>query len=164
MSTYSWQLPQPAPVAPEPGSPAAAIISALAGRTGGVFDMYIDPTTLDYVDTDDGAWLETADSRTIVMCMLEIMFGEDPFDPEDGTLIKRMLESGEPVTPEIVVAETDRAMGVLVGAGIVSDVTCVGTDGNGAQIVNEANVPTFLLTWRDLASGSPVDLYFTPFA
>jgi hypothetical protein len=118
--------------------------------------MLIDPVTLDYVDTDGGDWQETADSRTLVMCMLEIRLGSSYSAPEDGTEIKAMLERGSPVTPEIVVAETDRAMSILVADGLIEDVT-INTD------KDETGRFVLVLHWRDLASGSPVDLVYAPF-
>jgi hypothetical protein len=118
--------------------------------------MLIDPVTLDYVDTDDGEWQETADSRTLVMCMLEMRLGSSYSAPADGTEIKAMLERGDPVTPEIVIADVSRAMGILAADGIVEDVT-VGTD------TDESGRFVLVLHWRDLASGSPVDLVYVPF-
>jgi hypothetical protein len=132
---------------------------------GGLLDMYLDPVTLDYVDTDDGEWLETADSRTLVLIMLELRFGEDWSAPGDGTRIKASLENedGDPTTTAFIVAETQRAMAVLAGDGIVSDVVVVGTDTRGRPLLDESGRQVIKLSWRDLASGSPIDLVFTPF-
>lgn len=119
--------------------------------------MLIDPVSLDYVDTDDGEFLETADSRTIVMAMIEIRLGEAFDCPGDGTRIKALLEVGDPVTPSIVIAETLRAMGLLVDEGIIADI-----DAKEGPTVDGRF--TLLLSWRDLASGSPVDNFeFEPF-
>ncbi len=123
---------------------------------GGALDMLLDPVTLDYVDSDDGEWKETADSRTLVMIMIEMRLGGSYSAPEDGTEIKAMIERGDPVTPAIVVAECERAMGVLVRDGLIEDVT-LATD------TDEAGRFVLVLHWRDLASGSPVDLVYVPF-
>lgn len=135
---------------------------------GGLLDQYLDPVTLDYVDTDDGEWLETADSRTLVMIMLEQKLGKDWAAPGDGTRVKDSLENtdGDPTTTAFVVAETQRAMAVLAADGIVSDVTVIGTERIGGierAIVDEAGRQVIKVSWRDLASGSPVDLVYTPF-
>lgn len=135
---------------------------------GGLLDMYLDPVTLDYVDTDNGEWLETADSRTLVMIMLEQKFGEDWAAPGDGTRVKASLENedGAPTLTAFVVAETQRAMGVLANEGIVADVSVKGTEVVGGierPLVDETGRQVIKLSWRDLASGSPVDLVYTPF-
>ena len=156
MSSYSWRLPAP-PAAEAPTPTAAALLQAIAKTPlGASLDMLIDPISLDYVDTDDGEWLETSDSRTLVMIMIEMRLGEDFFAPEDGTRVKALFETGDPVTEEIAVAETLRAMGLLADAGIVSDVSA-----NYDR--DETGRLTISLLWRDLASGSPVDLVYVPF-
>lgn len=126
------------------------------GALGGSLDQLIDPVTLDYVDTPDGEWEETADSRSLVMIMLEMRLGKSYSAPGDGTEIKDLLERGEPVTPAVVVADVERAMSILVADGILEDVT-VGTD------TDETGRFVLVLHWRDLASGSPVDLVYAPF-
>lgn len=135
-----------------------ALVNSPTSRSalGGSLDQLLDPVTLDYVDTDDGEWQETADSRTLVMCMLEMRLGSSYSAPQDGTEIKAMLERGDPVTPAIVVADVERAMGLLVAEGLIEDVT-TGTD------TDEAGRFVLVLHWRDLANGSPVDLVYVPF-
>lgn len=135
-----------------------ALVNSPTSRSelGGSLDQLIDPVTLDYVDTDNGEWSETADSRTLVMCMLEMRLGKSYSAPRDGTAIKELLERGEPVTPSIVVAETDRAMSLLVTEGLIEDVT-IATD------KDETGRFVLVLHWRDLANGSPVDLVYAPF-
>ncbi len=155
-STYSFQLPA-TPTAPAPAGTAASLQQATARSVlGGLLDMLLDPVSLDFVDTEDGEFLETADSRTIVMMMIEIRLGESFSDPGDGTRIKALLESGDPVTADIVIAETLRAMQILVDAGIISDIDAKA----GSTVDGRFEVQ---LTWRDLASGSPVDLAYEPF-
>lgn len=154
--SYSWSLPGPPALTPSPGSAAAALLAQVRSQLGGLYDLVLDPLTLDYVDTDDGEWLESADSRTLVMVMIEMRFGEDYAAPNDGTRIKSLLETGDPVTPEVVLAETMRVMNILVDAGIIADVTA-------KDDVDETGRFTLVMNWRDLASGSPVDLQYVPF-
>jgi len=152
------------------GTPAVisgSLSSIATGRSdlGANLDQLIDPLTLDYVDTDDGEWLETADSRTMVMCQIEMRLGEDFAAPDDGTRIKALLEDPDfIVTPAVVVAETRRALQVLVDAGIIGELDFGATeDTHGNMIVDEAGRFVLALSWRDLASGSPVDLVYSPF-
>lgn len=145
-----------------------AALATVNTQLGGLYDMYLDPVTRDYVDTDNGEWLETADSRTLVMCMLETRFGEDWAEPRDGTRIKASLENddGDPTTTAFIVAETQRAMAVLAADGIVADVSVTGTEIRGGveqTLRDEAGRQAIRLSWRDLASGSPIDLVYTPF-
>lgn len=155
MSAYSWRLPAP-PVAVAATSTAAELLQAQSKtRLGGLLDQLIDPVTLDYVDTDDGEWAETADSRSIVMIQIEMNLGEDFYAPEDGTRVKRLLETGDPLTPDIAVAESLRALSLVQVAGIISDVTATHGFVDG--------IFTITMGWRDLASGSPVDLVYQPF-
>lgn len=137
--------------------------ATLLGRLGAPLDQYIDPVTLDYVDTADGEFLETADSRTIMMMQLEIRLGSDVTAPRDGTRLKAMLEAGEPVTREVIVAESLSAAQVLVDAGDASDVSATMVDGAGQPLIDEKGRPVVSMSWRDLASGSPVDLVYVPF-
>ena len=135
-----------------------ALVNSPTARSalGGALDQLLDPITLDYVDTDGGDWQETADSRTLVMCMLEMRLGKSYSAPQDGTAIKDLLERGEPVTAAVVIADTDRAMAILVAEGLIEDVT-IATD------TDEVGRFVLVLHWRDLASGSPVDLVYAPF-
>ena len=155
MATFSWRLPSPPAAVVAPGTAAAQLQAQARTQLGAFLDMVIDPVTLDYVDTDDGEWLETADSRTLVMIQIEMRLGEDFFAPEDGTRIKALLETGDPVTDQLAVLETRRALQVLVDAGIISEV----------QVTSkfEGELLTIICNWRDLASGSPVDLVYQPF-
>jgi hypothetical protein len=156
MSAFSWRLPAPPVPVAAPGSAAATLQAQARTTFGGMLDQLIDPVTLDYVDADDGSWVETADSRSIMMCQIELRLGEDIYAPEDGTRVKAFLETGDPVTPEIAIAETLRAANLLVTAGIVSDV-------QASSGFDETGRFTITMAWRDLASGMPVDLVYVPF-
>lgn len=160
MSSYSFRLPGP-PTGTDPdvtGASTATTRTAL----GGLFDQEIDPRTLDFIDTDTGEWSETADSRSIVLCMLELEFGMSYTAPTDGTRIKELLDAGDPVTAATVLSDVLRAMNVLVVAGVVADVTARGLDEHGRQLVDESGRAVFELSYTDLATGSPVDTVYSP--
>lgn len=162
MSVYSWQLPGPPSGV---GGPGGAAGSSATTRTalGGLLDQEIDPVTLDYIDTDDGAWSDTADSRSIVMAMIDIELGTSYSAPGDGTRIAELLRAGTPVTPAVVVAEVTRAMAILAADGIIADFSIRATETDGTLLVDESGRFSPELRWTDLATGSPVDVVFTPF-
>lgn len=148
---------------PSPGgTPLSSLGATPAGELAGQLDQLIDPATLDYVRTDNGEWAQTADSRTIMMLMLEIELGASPFDPGDGTVIKERLRSGDPITVDEVRADALRAGRLLASAGVLSDLTVTVRDANGDALIDESGRSLILLNWRDLASGSPVDFIFQP--
>jgi hypothetical protein len=125
---------------------------------GGLLDMALDPITLDYIDTDDGEWLEVSDSRTMVMIQLEQRLGESWESPGDGTSIQAELEEGDPVTPEFIAAEYERALALLVQDGLIADVVIAPVrDDFGNPIVDEAGRFLMNVSWRDLPTGSIVD-------
>ncbi len=126
----------------------------------GVTDQLLDPVTLDYVRTVDGEWQETPDSRTTMLLMLELHLGASPFDPGDGTTIADMRESGAPLTREDALQETLRAGGVLVTAGIISELSAAVEDSNGVTLHDESGRLLVRAAWRDLASGATSDLIF----
>lgn len=147
------------------GAGAIEVQRVLTKAVDGVLlDMHLDPVTLDYVDTDDGEWLEVADSRTLVMIQLEQRLGESWESPGDGTEIKAELESGDPVTPEFVAADTARALQLLVADGHIADLV-VGPvrDQNGDPTVDETGRFILKVSWRDLASNTPVDMTYPAF-
>lgn len=159
MGAYSWDLPAaPAPTGPS-SSGGTSTATARTALLGGLLDQEIDPVTLDFLDTDDGAWSETADSRSIVMIMLDTRLGRSYSAPGDGTRIAEQLERGDPVTPEFVVAETTRAMRILEAAGVIANFSMVTTDENGALLVRDGRFSPEL-RYLDLASSSPVDLAY----
>jgi hypothetical protein len=151
-----------------PLAPLDATVSAsptfAAQTVSAPLDMYLDPITLDYVDTDDGEWFEVPDSRTLVMIQLEQRLGASWESSGDGTEIKAKLEDGDPVTPEYIAAETRRALQVLVAAGNISDVS-VGpiVDATGEYTRDDTGRFVLSVAWRDLASNTPVDLTYPAF-
>lgn len=160
--SYSFDLPTPNAPAPTPGPST----SSASTRTvlGGLLDQEIDPVTLDFIDTDDGAWSETPDSRSIVLCQLELELGKSYTTPGDGTEIKARFERGDPVTTQFVEAEVRRALAVLETLGIIGAVQVSGRDEHGAQLFDESRRrAVFELRWTDLATGSPVEDVYQPF-
>lgn len=132
---------------------------APSGQPEANTDRLLDPVTLDYVRTENGEWAETPDSRTLVMIALDLEFGASPFSPGDGTTIAELRRSGAPITPDEVVGETLRIGEALRRAGILADFEAsILTDANGAQVGDGSGRVIINLSYRDLASGSPVDL------
>lgn len=129
---------------------------------GGLGDQLLDPVTLDYVRTADGEWAETGDSRTAMLIQLETELGASPFFPGDGTRIKALLRRGDPVQPETILADALRAGEILVREGLISGLTGQIYDAAGELIRDESGRPIYHLQWHDLASGSLVDLMYTP--
>lgn len=142
--------------APISGSPddLGQVVGIGAAQT----DMLIDPVTLDYVRTSTGEWAETADSRTAMMIMLELEFGASPFDPQDGTTIAARRRDGDPVSVDEVEAEALRVGEQLQREGLIADFSVTVTDSAGNLLRDAAGRLIVSLSWRDLASGSPVDL------
>ena len=120
------------------------------------FDQAIDPITRDFTDTDTGDWDETEDSRTAVLMQLEIRLNEWAGDPSAGSRIHAMLEDTTPTTAEAIRDEALRALQVLVDEGMI--------DGLAITIdQDELGRATFVLYYKDRASGRAVDLVYSPF-
>lgn len=161
MPTVTWSLPS-SPAPPSAPAPTGSSPSRPTRTIGGIFDQYLDPVTGDYVDTDDGAWWETEDSRTAVLMQLTIRYGEWWVDPEAGSRLPGMLEAddGAPVTVPQAVDETRRALQALVDDGIITDLLVI-TDPAGDGALHRGVI---LISYRDRASGRPVDGVYQPFA
>jgi len=157
MSIYSFRIPGP-PTLPPSAPPTAGSAVMARSALGGLLDQLIDPVTLDYVRTADGEWAETSTSQSIVLVMLETELGSSPFFPTHGTRIKALLREGDPVSPETILAETLRAMNLLVLEGVIADVKAEVRDDEGNVLHDESGRAVVRVYWRDLASGSPVDL------
>jgi phage gp46-like protein len=133
------------PVAPTARSFGAAVL-----------DLQIDPLTRDLIDTSDGSWAETADSRTSVLFQLETTYGAWWADPTAGSRIRAILTGNDPGGAAEVRDEALRALQVLVDDGVITDLAVtLDTDENGRAAL--------LLAYRDRASGRPVDLSYVPF-
>lgn len=168
MSVVSWIIPRSdiaaAPTSPGsgfsfvPGSSLSSLDASPGAGLAGLFDQLIDPNTGDYLRTENGEWAETADTRTAMQLMIDIELGASPYDPADGTLIAEARRSGAPLTPDDIRAETLRAGGVLQAAGLISDLVVQVRDQSGQVLRDQSGRLVVQLSWRDLASGSPVDL------
>lgn len=145
-----------------PGGSTLGQLDPTPYSVGAGLDQLIDPVSLDYVRTENGEWAETADNRTTMMVMLEMELGASPFDPFDGTRLKALLRSGDPVTPDEIKAETERAGGILVRDGVIADLSVQVRDSSGQTFLDQSGRPAALVRWRDLASGSPIDIIFIP--
>lgn len=121
-------------------------------------DQELDPVTGDYIRTADGQWSEVVDSRTTVRLMIALEHGASPFDPGDGTTIAAKALAGDPVTPEDVLSETLRVGEALRAAGLLSDFEAQIRDTDGRVLRDQAGRLLVRTSYRDLASGSSVDL------
>lgn len=146
----------------EGGSSLEDLDITAPGALSSQIDQVIDPATWDYVRTENGEWAETADTRTMMLLMLSIELGASPYDPADGTTIAELRRDGAPLTPEVLKDETMRAGGILQAAGIISDLAATVRDPQGRVLKDAAGRTVVAVTWRDLSSGSPVDLAFQP--
>ncbi len=128
----------------------------MRARTFGLFDQEIDQDTHDYIDTDDGAWSETEDSRTAVMLQLEIEYGRCWWDPDAGSRLNELLTSDVPTDADTLAVEVRRALGVLVGEGIIADLV--------VEVAGEeVGTVELHLSYTDRASGSTVDGSYNPY-
>lgn len=152
--TIALSFYAPRSYAPEPTSSAVALQPTSRTLQGQLLDLVIDPVTLDFVDTDDGGWLETADSRGEVFTQIEIELGGDIYAPEDGTLIKVMLERDNPPADEELVAETRRALRIVEESGSITGASVASRRDDDGLVIDCA--------WTETATGSPVDFSFTP--
>lgn len=125
-------------------------------------DRLLDPVTLDYVRTPNGEWAETADNRTTVLIALSVRLGTSPYFPDQGTSISERLSSGQVITPEFIQAETLRVGEQLARAGVLSDLRVTVRDFQNTPLRDQAGRLAVHTEWRDLSSGSPVPLTFSP--
>lgn len=128
---------------------------------GGQLDQLINPVTLDYVRTVDGEWQQTADSRTIMLIGLSVRLGQSPFDPGDGTAIYELMRQGELVSPEMLQSEVLRVGQIFTTEGILADLLVAVRDEHQQPLIDETGGSVVRTSWRDLASGSPINEAFT---
>lgn len=143
-------------------SPSPDTSPIVGGGSSGKFDRLIDPVTYNYVRTANGEWTEVSDSRSTMLLMLLLELGASAFDPGDGTNIAELRRTGDPVTPEDVLAETIRAGGILQAAGTIADLSATVRDSSGALLRDQNGALLVRAAWRDLASGTPIDEIFSP--
>ncbi len=124
-------------------------------------DRLIDPMTNDYIRTENGEWVETADSRTIVLIALSVHLGRSPFDPDHGTVIHELMKSGDLVDPETLQSETIRVGDALASEGVLSHLLVAVRDADGNPLRGDNDQSIVRTEWRDLASGSPIQQAFT---
>lgn len=121
----------------------------------GAADLVIDPITRDFIDSDDGGFIESSDSRSAVLCQLDADYNAWWGDAQQGSRIRAILSGEEPGTITDVADEAQRALQLLVGEGLISDLTVV-TDRD------ESGRGAVLLSYTDRASGGLVDLAYVP--
>lgn len=145
-----------------PGGTPLSALNATPATALSQIDQLIDPVTGDYVRTDNGEWAETADARTMVQLMLDLEHGASPFDPNDGTTIRARLRNGDPVTPEELRDEAARVGEILQRAGVLSNFQVAVRDTLGRPLRDASGRQLVQLDWRDLTSGSPVNIVLQP--
>lgn len=155
MPVFTWTVPSP-PGPPAPPSSSSSVVTP-PGVLFGAFDQEVDPDSRDYVDTSDGAWAETASSRTAVMMQLEIRYGTWPADPEAGSRIADMLESGDPIEPIQIVDEVRRCLQLVVEDGIIADLSV-----EAGTFDAEAGRLDVEISYTDTSSGHTVELVYSP--
>jgi len=119
-------------------------------------DILIDPRTLDFVDTGDGEWEETDDSRTAVMCHLDSREGRWFGDPAAGTRNAEIMESELPTLQELY-DSTKRGLQQLQAGGVISS--------SQLSILDEDNARGYgslYIVWVDRISTRPADLAYSP--
>lgn len=122
----------------------------------GALSLVIDPITRDLIDSDDGWFVESTDSRTAVLFQLECTYGAWWGDPTAGSKARAIIRGEEPANPQDLADETLRALQPLINDGIISELS-VRTD------TDEAKRAVVLINYRDRTSGRPVDLAYVPF-
>lgn len=144
------------------GSPLSALSFNAPNAASSGIDRLLDPVTRDYVRTDNGEWAETADNRTTVLIAFSIRLGRSPFDPEQGSSIADRIKSGAGLTPEYLLAESERIGAQLARAGILTDLQVTTRDIDKNPLRDGEGRQAVKLEWRDLSSGSPAALTFAP--
>lgn len=128
----------------------------MAGIANTALSFVIDPVTRDLIKTADGWFQEGTDSRTMVLWQLEATFAAWWGDATSGSRIKAVISGEDPGDITAVRDEALRALQLLVGEGVISELTVTND-------VDETGRPVILLNYRDAASGSFVDLAYVPF-
>lgn len=128
----------------------------MATLSTGALSLVIDPITRDLIDSSDGWFVESTDSRTIVLFQLECTYQAWWGDAKAGSRVRAIIRGEDPATPQDLSDEVLRALQPVVDEGIISDlVVRLDTDENKRVVV--------LITYRDRTSGRLVDLSYVPF-
>lgn len=143
----------------EGAAPIAVPNPLLAGietQRGGL-SLLIDPTTLDLIDSDDGWFIEVADSRTAVMWQLEATYNAWWGDPSSGSRVRAIMRGDDPASAQDLRAEIERALKPLVDEQLLAELAV-------ALDVDEGNAsrPVILIQYRDLATNGLVGLAASP--
>ena len=154
MSAYTWVIPSPAPVVSGSGGSSSGSSTAIRGRALRSIDMMFDPYTRDFIDTDDGEWAETDDSRTAVMMQMESARDRWWGDPTAGSFLGVILAADIQTAAEVR-DEALRALQALVDEAVITGLT--------VEIEqDEMGRAAFVLSYTDRQSGRPVDLALVP--
>lgn len=156
MSSYTWIVPTPPFAGPTSGTSSASGPTGGGAIANGAMSLVIDPITRDLIDSDDGWFVESTDSRTAVLFQLESTYLAWWADPATGSRLRALISGENPGGILEVRDETLRAMQPLVDDGIISEISV--TDD-----VDEVKRPVILLNYRDRSSGQLVDLAYVPF-
>lgn len=119
-------------------------------------DLAIDPATRDLVDTDDGLWLETADSRSAVLWQISQRADEWWVDDGTGSRVQALLERERPCTADELVDETRRALQLLVDEQVIADLAVGLAD-------EDLDRATITISYTDIASGRRIDQVVVPY-
>jgi hypothetical protein len=155
MPTFTWTVPSSPSSTPSPPSSRSLEPTDILF---GLLDQDLDPVTHDYVDTADGAWAETATSRTAVQCQLSTRFNSWPRDPDMGTQLQEWLENGVPITPAMVIDDTRRALQLVVEDGLIADLEV-----EIGSFDIDAGALEVECTYTDVLAGYVVELTYSPF-
>lgn len=126
----------------------------------GLLDLAFDPTTHDFVDSSDGTWLETTDSRTSVIFQMESTLNGWWADASQGSRIREIIEARDVEDPADIselVDEVKRCLQVLVDESVIVNLTVT-------LEADEVGRPVILMMYLDRSSGQRVDLSYVPFA
>lgn len=139
-----------------PPAPVAAVAIAPLSFDRGAADWVVDPATRDFIETDDGGWLESTDARSAVMFQLEMRYRAWWGDPEQGSRIRAIMSGEDPGDISDATDAALQALQPLVGDGRISDLTVAAdTDETGRGVL--------VLSYTDRSSGRRVDQAYVPF-
>lgn len=154
MSTWSFVVPSlPAPASPV--GPTGSSIATTVFRAGAAFDLAIDPMTLDFIDADDGTWVETTDSRTMVIMQIESTLNAWWGDATAGSRLHAILSNATEQDVKSIVDELKRCLQPLVNDSVIETL-------NVSSDVDEAGRPVLLMTYTDRSTGRLLDLKYVP--
>lgn len=128
----------------------------MASIANTALSFVIDPITRDLIETSDGWFQESTDSRTMVLWQLEATFATWWGDSTSGSRCKQLISGENPGDIVAVKDEALRALQLLVNDGIISQLSA-STD------VDETGRSVVVLNYYDASSGSFVDLAYVPF-